>query len=517
MAASMITMTTPMAAFAPTLPMSNAAALRHPSSSPSSSLSSTLPFASRRALVSVPVLCVRRHPHPAVTGGTAASFVDWRRRSVPHGRLQSDHYEYSEDQDTMNCASSANPSHQQPASATPVRPGEANELQQPHAQLSNSQQHVQSSVSDDGVPPPFLYPHTTHAVEPTTTASTGTSSAIEESSSTTPMASSVLGHLLRRSTRIAGLSAAALVAAWTAMPLSGRLMGRVSDVSNIGVTGQNHPHLIVSGSSDDQVSDSAQSSSSSSRPLWSPAGAALAAAKYSKKTLSEKLAQVPVFAVTNASGQPYLANMDGSGSQVGLIFFSHDDALKMLTDMQKNPSASDARVYIMGLDKAYEMVKARPTPSGIRSSSGEELTMVFRFFPDSRQVKAAEVLSRGARPKLRARGDGGGVVDGVPVFVAKGLTVRKGKENVVPLFLNKEDLDAAWEKLRQANKDLPQNAHVVVGNLLYIIQQMEKGETPELQNMGFFAPRASVEYVAREQAGPTGQARMHQNPVAPQK
>lgn len=233
-----------------------------------------------------------------------------------------------------------------------------------------------------------------------------------------------------------------------------------------------------------------------------------AAAKFSKKSVSEKLSQVPVFAVTNASGQPYLANMDGSGSQIGLIFFSHLDALNMLKDMQKNPGASDARVYIMGLDKAYEMVKAKPTPSGIRGSGGEELTMVFRFFPDSKQVRVAEGLQR----KLRMRSG----VDGVPVFVAKGLTLRKGSENVVPLFLTKEDLDTAWNKLRDTNKDLPHSASIMVGNLLYIIQQMEHDGQPELRNLGFFAPRASVEYVSKEQAGPTGQARLHQNPVAQQ-
>lgn len=232
---------------------------------------------------------------------------------------------------------------------------------------------------------------------------------------------------------------------------------------------------------------------------------AIAAAKFSKKSVAEKLSQVPVFAVTNASGQPYLANMDGSGSQIGLIFFSHDDALNMLKDMQKNPGASDARVYIMGLDKAYEMVKSKPTPSGIRGPSGEELTMVFRFFPDSKQVKLAENVLRKSRIRQ--------AVEGVPVFVAKGLTLRKGSENVVPLFLTKEDLDAAWAKLRDTNKDLPAHASIEVGNLLYIIGQMEKGEHPELKNLGLFAPRASVEYVTKEQAGPSGHARLHHNPV----
>jgi hypothetical protein len=254
------------------------------------------------------------------------------------------------------------------------------------------------------------------------------------------------------------------------------------------------------------VVTAAQTSTVGFRPqLQTPVPPALAAAKFSKKSVSEKLAQVPVFAVTNAGGQPYLANMDGSGSQIGLIFFSHDDALNMLKDMQKNPGASDARVYIMGLDKAYEMVKSKPTPSGIRGSNGEELTMVFRFFPDSKQVKIAENLLR----KVGIRNS----VEGVPVFVAKGLTLRKGSENVVPLFLTKEDLDLAWTKLRDSNKDLPSSPSVEIGNLLFIITQMEKGDHPELRNLGFFAPRASVEYVTKEQAAPTGQARIHHNPV----
>lgn len=283
------------------------------------------------------------------------------------------------------------------------------------------------------------------------------------------------GARLSRAARVLGLSTAAVAAGVMAPPLAERLSGRNLDTT---------PAALI-------------------------ANPAEAAAKFSKKSVSEKLSQVPVFAVTNASGQPYLAKMDGSGSQIGLIFFSHLDALNMLKDMKKNPGASDARVYIMGLDKAYEMVKAKPTPSGIRGSGGEELTMVFRFYPDSRQVKAAEGLQR----KLRLRQS----VEGVPVFVAKGLTIRKGSENVVPLFLTKEDLDSAWAKLRESNKDLPNSASVVVGNLLYIIQQMESDEQPELRNLGFFAPRASVEYVAKEQAGPTGQARMHQNPVNPAK
>ncbi|OSX71701.1 hypothetical protein BU14_0510s0017 [Porphyra umbilicalis] len=190
---------------------------------------------------------------------------------------------------------------------------------------------------------------------------------------------------------------------------------------------------------------------------------------------SAKLAQVPVFAVTNAGGQPYLANVDGAGTQVGLIFFSHEEALSMQADMQKSPTTADARVYIMGLDKAYEMVKAKPTPSGIRGPAGEELRMVFRFSPDRKQVGHAARLLR-AVPI-----GGGGETAGVPVFAAPGLTLRKAGEPVVPLFLAKED--------------------------------MESGVHPELARHAFVAPTASTEYMQSQQGGASKNARMHQNPL----
>jgi hypothetical protein len=234
---------------------------------------------------------------------------------------------------------------------------------------------------------------------------------------------------------------------------------------------------------------------------------ASATAKFSKKSVMEKLSQVPVFAVTNASGQPYLANVDGSGNQVGLLFCDHVSALEMLKQLQASPGASDARVYAMDMGKSYEMARAQPTPSGIRGPNGEELSMTFKFFPDPRQVKVAEKLLGKKRLRNQA-------VEGIPCFIARGLSLRKGSENLQPLFLAKDDLDAAWAKLRETNKDLPEKATVEVGNLLYIIQQMEKGEHPELANLGFFPPRASVEYVTQLQGGPTNHARLHHNPVA---
>ena len=112
---------------------------------------------------------------------------------------------------------------------------------------------------------------------------------------------------------------------------------------------------------------------------------------FSKKSITQKLSQIPVFAVTNATGQPYLAN-NSNGEQIGLIFFSQEDALMMLKSMQKTHQALEARIYIMGLDKAYRMVTSNASPSGIQGNLGQELKMIFRFYPDQKQIKHANTL-----------------------------------------------------------------------------------------------------------------------------
>lgn len=123
---------------------------------------------------------------------------------------------------------------------------------------------------------------------------------------------------------------------------------------------------------------------------------AMAGTLYKNKNVADKLAQVPVFLVTNATGQPYLANMEES-HQVGLIFFSPKDAEKAWEQMKASPGADDAKIFPMSLDRAMEMVKAKPTPSGLRNESGQDLLMVFRLYPDTEQV-SEERWSRKQQP-----------------------------------------------------------------------------------------------------------------------
>mmetsp|Transcript_24112 Transcript_24112/g.37865 ORF Transcript_24112/g.37865 Transcript_24112/m.37865 type:complete len:320 (+) Transcript_24112:1180-2139(+) len=224
------------------------------------------------------------------------------------------------------------------------------------------------------------------------------------------------------------------------------------------------------------------------------------AAKYSAKTLTQRLSQVPVFAVTNSSGQPYLTS-NSKGEQVGLIFFSHEDAVNLLKEMQETHQVSDARIYIMGLDKAFKMVSSNATPSGIKGNLGQELKMVFRFYPDQKELK--NVTSVSGISVLKDK------FDGLPVFIADGLTIRKGKEDIIPIFFSKNDLENAWSLMCESNPDQIKKPEIKVGDLLSIIKQMENDE---LQEYGFFPSSESIEFVKSENRK-IPSAKIHSNSI----
>jgi hypothetical protein len=211
-------------------------------------------------------------------------------------------------------------------------------------------------------------------------------------------------------------------------------------------------------------------------------------AKFSHKNFYQKLSQVPVFAVTNSSGQPYLAN-NSKGEQVGLIFFSHEDALGLLRAMQKARQVSDARIYIMGLDKAYKMVLSNAASSGIKGYQGQELKMIFRFYPNQKQIKYANSIVNGINFSEKFKG--------IPIFIADGLTIRKGNEDIIPIFLTKEDLDEAWLKMSLNNPDINPKPTILIGDLIKIIRTMETNKN-DYCKFGFFPPKESTEFVKKE-------------------
>eukprot|EP00871_Galdieria_phlegrea_P005841 jgi/Galph1/744/GphlegSOOS_G5456.1 len=225
-------------------------------------------------------------------------------------------------------------------------------------------------------------------------------------------------------------------------------------------------------------------------PLQS--GPVLAASTKVKRTLKAKLSQVPVFAVTNSAGQPYLVEDSKDRIQKGYIFFSPQDAIKMIDRIKKANSTEDIHIHVIGLDKAYEMVSSPPKSAGLKDEEGKDLLMTFLLYPDSSQLQKARELVRKENKKAS--------FDGVPVFVARGLTLKKGDESNVPVFLDKDDLEEAWKKLRESDSSLPTRPVIEIAEFVQLLKEMERDGNGELQNLGFFASRKSIDWIRNQQS-----------------
>lgn len=220
-------------------------------------------------------------------------------------------------------------------------------------------------------------------------------------------------------------------------------------------------------------------SGSSSINLLEPVAAASISRKKAREKMKEMIKNIKVYMVTNQAGQPFLAEGVEPNTQVGLFFSTAADASMMLMQMSQGADGS-ARVEAVSLDKAYDMITAKPTPSGLKDSKGHDLKVVFRFCPEVSQVRFYRQLTN--NKPLR----------GLPVFVAPDLVLEKNNENLIPAFLDKEDLEKSWKELKKTHPELPLRPKIEAVDLLDLLEEMEKGNNPDIYQIGFYAPRKNL-------------------------
>ncbi|CAN0276727.1 unnamed protein product, partial [Laminaria digitata] len=137
---------------------------------------------------------------------------------------------------------------------------------------------------------------------------------------------------------------------------------------------------------------------------------------FGKRSVEEKLGNLPAFMVTNSKGSPYLTpNVEG-GHQMAVFFTNLADAQEMLREMVQNPSyAKEARILVVSMEKAYGMVKKGPVQTGYKNDEGREESMNFKLERDQHSVQKAMRLGLEIDPSAMS-------VD-IPVFFAEGLEV----------------------------------------------------------------------------------------------
>ncbi|NJL68964.1 MAG: hypothetical protein HC849_21575 [Oscillatoriales cyanobacterium RU_3_3] len=225
----------------------------------------------------------------------------------------------------------------------------------------------------------------------------------------------------------------------------------------------------------------------------------------------DKLRPVPVFTITDASGAPLIASVPKQGqgqtgnASVAGIFISQKDAQAFVEQLKtRNPQlAASVRVMPVSLGEIYQISQA---------NKGKPDEVQFAYVPTPQQVQSAKTVLQQAGQQVNE-------FNGVPLFLARGgpengyLTIQRGQQEVIPLFFNKEELQAMVERFKQQQPNVTASIKIEVVNLESVLEALRTENDPFLAQLILIPPRESLEFVRSLQ--PAGAGNPNQRPAAP--
>ncbi|KAM7279565.1 hypothetical protein ACFE04_006699 [Oxalis oulophora] len=216
------------------------------------------------------------------------------------------------------------------------------------------------------------------------------------------------------------------------------------------------------------------SSSSAKSPLW----ARINNTQMEKSTsVEERLAGVPVYALSNSNEEFVLVSGVSTGKSLGLLCFKKEDAetlLQQMKSMDPGMRREGSKVVAVALNKVFQL-----KVDGV----------AFRFIPESSQVQHALM------EKERAGISDDNGFPGVPVFQSKSLVLRSQKKSYRPVFFRKEDLEKSLE--RASNQQNLINPSIRQGDIQVavfedIIKGMKEGSGSMWDDVVFIPPGFDV-------------------------
>lgn len=257
------------------------------------------------------------------------------------------------------------------------------------------------------------------------------------------------------------------------------------------------------------------------------------AAGTATSVLEARLRKVPVFAVTDGEGKPYLtvdeaaataAGVGGrgspSGGAVGYFFLDVADASAYLDAVRAQLPADEATaatspiLFPVGLDEAltFTAPASSTAAAAARRANGVGASERFVLRPSAGEAATAEALTGGA---FAARFG----ADAVPLFYIDGLAVVNEPSDggapggtVYPLFFRKAELDAyvAAAEARDAAGVAAVRAdgrlEVRVVDLSDVVAEIRRGGGGRLGQVVFSPPADSVAFMQQRLAAAEGAA-----------
>ncbi|XP_022735193.1 protein TIC 22-like, chloroplastic [Durio zibethinus] len=200
-------------------------------------------------------------------------------------------------------------------------------------------------------------------------------------------------------------------------------------------------------------------------------GAALSA-----EAIEERLAGVPVYALSNSEEEFMLVSGVSTKKSLGLLCFKKEDAealLEQMKSMYPRMRKGGSKVVAVALCKVFQL---------------KVDSVTFRLIPDSTQIKNA------LRERERAGFSDDGFA-GVPVFQSKSLVLRSQNKSYRPFFFRKEDLEKSL--LRASHQQNQLNPAFRPGDIQVavfeeIIKGMKDSSTSTWDDVVFIPPGFDV-------------------------
>ncbi|XP_010247130.1 PREDICTED: protein TIC 22-like, chloroplastic [Nelumbo nucifera] len=232
------------------------------------------------------------------------------------------------------------------------------------------------------------------------------------------------------------------------------------------------------------ISGFGSASSSSRNPVWARVSAQIETLNepvhrfdlaMSTEAIEERLAGVPVYALSNSAEEFVLVSGVKTGKSLGLFCFKREDAEALLEQMRSmDPGMRrGSKVVAVALNKVFQL-----KVDGV----------AFRFIPDSSQIKHALTV----RQNTGFSDEG---FSGVPVFQSQSLILRSQNKRYRPVFFRKEDLDKSLERAsRQQNQLNPafKQGDIQVAVLEEIIKGMKESLPSKWEDVVFIPPGFDV-------------------------
>ncbi|XP_010532723.1 PREDICTED: protein TIC 22-like, chloroplastic [Tarenaya hassleriana] len=196
----------------------------------------------------------------------------------------------------------------------------------------------------------------------------------------------------------------------------------------------------------------------------------------SADAIEERMAGVPVYALSNSNEEFVLVSGASTGKSMGFLFCREEDAEALLREMKSmNPGMrkEGSKVVPLALSKVFQL-----KVNGV----------AFRLIPESTQVTHA----------VKERKKAGFPDDdfpGVPVFQSRSLILRSENKSYRPVFFRKEDLEKSLQRASQQQNRLnpalkPGDIQVAVFE--EILKGMKEKTTSKWDDIVFIPPGFEV-------------------------